>query len=47
VRIVSSSSFVLGKGSMRFARMEKTSDGLPRISRKDDDDHEDEGEIPL
>jgi hypothetical protein len=27
--------------------MEKTSDGFPRISRKDDDDHEDEGEIPL
>jgi hypothetical protein len=33
---------------MRFARMEKASDGFPRISRKDDDhDDEDEGEIPL
>jgi hypothetical protein len=27
--------------------MEKASDGFPRISRKDDDDYDDEDEIPL
>jgi hypothetical protein len=44
----SSSSFVLGWGSRRFARMEEANDvSFPRIMRKTDDEDEDDWDITL